>query len=86
MGGGGCGLPGPGIRGGRGSERSVWGQRVETECRPTNLLSLVAFNKIRACEMLRVPQKVLVLSAGDLKKRLFPFGEIYFFLLSFEGL
>lgn len=37
---------GEGFRGGKGSERSVWGKRVERECRPANLFSLVAFENL----------------------------------------
>lgn len=34
------------MRGGKGSERSVWGARVERECRPANLFSLAAFEEL----------------------------------------
>lgn len=32
---------GQGMRRGKGSERSVWGQRVETECRVSSVFSLL---------------------------------------------
>lgn len=35
-----------GFRGGKGSERGVWGKRVEWEFRPAYLFSLVASEKL----------------------------------------